>query len=177
MKINTLGPDQYIDGREYGYDKTVKIHKTANLVGDIDIGPNTRIDGNVTITGRVIMGENCHIAVGACLYGSGMSILIGNNCGISAGVKMFSGTDDPDSGCLSLHAESTLKRAGIVGPITLGDYVIIGANSVVMPHSLLATKTVIGSLSFVRGYFATGIYAGAPARLLRARPPLEYGLV
>ena len=179
MKINTredqLGWNgQFISGREYGFDKSVKIHCTANLIGDIEIGENTRIDGNVTISGNVKIARNCHIATGANLFGAN-GITIGDHCGISAGCQLFTGTDDPDSGRLALHAENELSRSARTGPINIADYVTIGANSVVMPNVSIGAGVMVGSLSFVKHPLSAGyIYGGNPIRMIRERPPLEY---
>jgi acetyltransferase-like isoleucine patch superfamily enzyme len=166
---------QYVDGRSFGLDKTVKIHATANLIGDIEIGPNTRIDGGVTITGNVKIGRNCHISTGACLYGSA-GIIVGDDCGISAGCCIFSGTDDPDIGLLALHAENDRKRAAREGTVRIGNRVVIGANCVFYPGVTVGDEVMVGALSFVNMNLEPGwIYAGVPARGLRPRPPLRYG--
>lgn len=166
---------QYIDGREFGFDKSVKIHVTANLIGDIEVGENTRIDGNVTITGNVKIGRNCHIATGACMYGSADSITLGDHCGISAGVKIFTGTDDSNIGLLALHGENELKRAAKEGKVIIGRCVVIGANCVLYPGVSIGDEVMVGALSFVNSNLEPGwIYAGAPARGLRPRPPLRY---
>lgn len=165
---------QFITGRNYGFPDSVKLHCTANLFGDIEIGENTRIDGFVTITGRVAIGRNCHIATGACLFG-GQGIVIGDHCGISAGVKIFTATDDPDLGVLALHAENAIERGFWGKAVVLNDYVTIGANSVIYPGVTIGRESMVGALSYVNGDVEPGwIYVGAPARGLRRRPPLKY---
>ncbi len=166
---------QYVSGVNWNWPASVKVHVSANIVGhEIEVGENTRIDGFVTITGRVKIGRNCHIAIGACLFGAA-GIMIGDHCGISAGVKVFTGTDDPDIGLLALHAENLLERAAKTGAVTIEDYVTVGANSVLYPGVRIGTATMVGALSYVNHDLEPGwIYAGSPARGIRPRPPLKY---
>lgn len=167
--------EQYVSGANWGWDESVKVHVTANIVGDkITVGPNTRIDGQVTITGDVQIGRNCHLAVGCSLFG-GEGIVIGDHCGVSAGVRIFTGTDDPDLGVLALHSENELARGAKVGMVLIEDYVTIGANCVIYPGVRLGRACMVGALSFVNSNLEVGwIYAGCPARGLRPRPPLKY---
>ncbi len=169
---------QFVDGRNWGFDKSVRIHDTANLIGSIEVGENTRIDGFVTITGRVKIGRNCHIATGASIFGSG-GVVIGDHCGISAGVQIFTGTDDPRSDMLGLHTENELHAYKLSGSILIGNYVVIGANSVVIPANgnviRIDDEAVIGALTLVKGWVpARAIYGGIPGRVMGQRTPLRY---
>ena len=146
------------------------IHALANVVGNLVMGENCRIDPFVTITGDVTIGNNVHIGVGVCIFGGG-GVTIGDCVSLSPGCKIFSATEDPDSGFLSNptvpnhHAKSA--------PVTIGDRSIVGANSVVMPGVTIGKDVQIGALSFVRkDMVEQSIFAGIPARRLRDKPAL-----
>ena len=167
------GRSQYL--RIQTGDEQALVHGTANIVGDVEIGHNTRIDGLVTITGKVRIGRNCHIGTGVCIYGS-EGVVIGDHCALSAGVKVFTMSIDPDDELLALHAGSLLDRGrGISGAVRIGNYTTIGANSVILPGARVGDEVVVGALSVVRGVLrSAGVYIG-PSRLLRMRKRLRYG--
>lgn len=177
MKIDTLAPSQYVRGDTYGLRKSLKLHSTANIVGDFDCGENCRIDGNVTITGRVRLGRNVHIATGARLFGSGNQIVIGDHTGVGPGSTLLTAMDDPASDRISLHAENELERARISGEIIIEDYVLIGAHCVILPNTEIRDEVILGAISLVRCgkiLFPGRIYAGIPCVEIRNRPKLRY---
>lgn len=166
---------QFLSGANFGLSPSVQVHRTANIIGRLRTGPNCRIDGFVTIIGDVTLGANCHIATGVCIFGS-YGFEMGDGCALSPGVKVFTATEDVDSGYLSSFVGGLEPRGMKQGPVRFGKYVVIGANSVVMPNVTIADEVQIGSLSFVnRSLAGQAIYVGAPARFLRARPKLRYG--
>jgi len=55
-------------------------------------------------------------------------------------------------------------------PVYLGEHVIIGSGTVILPGVSLYEGVAIGALSFVtKNCEEYGIYTGAPARLLKLR--------
>jgi acetyltransferase-like isoleucine patch superfamily enzyme len=175
MKINT-GGNQYIRGDTYGFSKTVKIHNTANIIGNFTCGENCRIDGNVTITGKVTLGRNVHIATGAKLFGAN-GIFIGDHSGIGDGSTLLTSTDDPHADLIAMHAENELETAAIKGPIIIGNYVLICSHCVILPNVQISDEVILGALSMVNGksYLSTGrVYAGIPAQEISSRPKLRY---
>lgn len=138
-------------------------------------GENCRIDGFVTIIGDVTLGSNCHVSTGTCIFGT-FGFEMGDGCALSPGVKVFTATDDMESGYLSSFVGGLEHRAYRKGSVRLGKYVVVGANSVVMPNVTIGDEVQIGSLSFVnRSLAGQAIYVGSPARFLRTRPKLKYG--
>lgn len=140
------------------------ISELANIVGELDCGWNCRIDPFVTITGKVRLGNNVHIGIGACIFGS-EGVEIGNDCSISPGAKLFTGSFDGETGHKANPqlADKTYKK----GSIKIGDRCIVGANSVVLPDVELSDDVLIGALSLVKTSLSSGLYAGTPVRKLK----------
>lgn len=175
MKIDTLSV-QYVRGDNYGLPKSTKIHSTANIIGEFSCDENCRIDGNVTITGKVWLGRGVHIATGVRIFG-GAGVLIGKHSGIGPGSTLLTATDDPNADLIALHSENELERKEISGPIAIGEYVLIGANCVVLPNVQVADEVIVGALSLITGpnYLQQNrIYAGVPAQMIREREKLRY---
>ena len=56
------------------------------------------------------------------------------------------------------------------GLVTLGEHVIVGSGSVLLPNATLLEGTAVGALTLVnRSIGPWGIYAGVPAKLVKAR--------
>lgn len=175
MKSATVYEQPYISGDHFGLPRSTLVHRLANITGVIQAGENCRIDAFVTITGDLVMGDNCHIGTGVAVYAAA-GFEMGEGCALSPGAKVFTVSEDVDSGLVSSHAQSALERAALAGAIKFGCFVVIGANSVVLPGVTVGDQVQVGALSLVnRDLPGQGIYVGAPARLLRARPPLRYG--
>lgn len=131
----------------------------------------------MTITGTVRLGDDCHLSTGCGIWGAA-GVEMGTGCALSPGAKVFTATEDVDSGYVSSHAQSGLHRAVKSGPVKFGDFVVIGANSVVLCDLEIGDQVQVGALSLVTESLPSqGIYVGSPARFLRARPPLKYGVV
>jgi galactoside O-acetyltransferase len=154
--------------------KNVLISEHAIIVGleNITIGNNVRIDGNVVILakrGELSVGSNVHIEPSSSLIAH-YGIEIGDFCTISHGVRLFTASADYSGDYFTNVFPDPVYQSPIKGKIRLGNHVIIGGNSVVMPNLEIAEGAAIGALSFVR-YSLTGwrIYGGNPLRDLGER--------
>jgi acetyltransferase-like isoleucine patch superfamily enzyme len=111
----------------------------------------------VTITGPVTVGSRTHIGTGACIFGEG-GVTIEAGVSVSPGVKVYTRTDcNPQDDDGSEHF-----------PVVLKEKSMIGTNSVVLPGTVVGTRTVVGALSLARGKLLDGwLYAGVPAKPIR----------
>ncbi|QOY96556.1 acyltransferase [Massilia sp. UMI-21] len=154
--------------------RNVRIARNATIIGleNIAIGDNVRIDGGVVIAahaGRLELGDYIHIG-GGCYLGCAGGITLADFSGLSQGVRIYSGTDDYSGEALTNptvpHAYLNVKTA----PVALGRHVIVGSGSVILPGASIGDGSAVGALSLVARPLADwGIYAGAPARRLKAR--------
>jgi acetyltransferase-like isoleucine patch superfamily enzyme len=158
----------------------VRIGKHVTMVGlqNIKIGSNVRIDDFSIITaarGFLHLYNNVHIGGNSQLACAG-GIIMKNFSGCSSGVRMYTQSDDytgkwltpavtfPSTVDVTKYAKTT------IGPIVLEKYVIIGANSVVLPNVTLGEGVAVGSLSLVtKSLPSWGVYFGSPVRKIKNR--------
>lgn len=144
------------------------VHRLANVLDGVEIGDGSRIDAYVTITGPVRIGRYTHIATGACLFG-GMGIEVGDYSGISAGVKVFSSTDDFSGEWVGNPTVGKGQRKPHGKAIRIGNHCTLAANSVLLAASM-EDGAVLGALSLAkRDLPGWAIYAGVPAKFIKAR--------
>jgi galactoside O-acetyltransferase len=142
--------------REMGFAEIgngVLIDKNVVLVGThkISIGSNVRIDAFaviVTNNEEIAIGSGVHIAAGSKLFGTA-GITLGSYCGISAGVSIFSQSDDYSSGALANPLVPMALRKVKSSRVEVKPYAIVGANSVILPGVTIGKGASVGALSLV----------------------------
>lgn len=162
---------QYFSGKSYGLPDTVRVHPWANLVGQIECGDYVRIDPFVTITGKVRLGDRVHIGCNVSIFGT-EGVLIGDGSSISAGVRIFTGSDDIMTEYMS--NPQLVERNVRCGKVTIGSFTEVGANSVILPGVWIGDECVIGALSVVkRDVPDREVWAGIPAHYLCPRTKID----
>lgn len=163
--------------REMGFaaiGEDVAIGRNCTVIGDenISLGNHVRIDGPTAIIaarGGLRIGNYVHIG-GGCHLSCAGGIEMADFAGLSQGVRLYSATDDYSGGALTnpmVPARFTNVRSG---PVRLGRHAILGAGTVVLPQVDIGEGSAVGALTLVSASLAPwGIYAGQPARWLRAR--------
>ena len=136
------------DGKKPRIGKNVFIAPTAVLIGDVEIGGGTSI------------------WFGAVLRGDFGPITIGQNCSIQDNCVIHSGEDHPTKIGNNVTIGHNVTAEGCV----VGDNVLIGSGSVVLPYTTIREKTLIAANSTVleRSDFPAGVLvAGSPAKVKR----------
>lgn len=177
--MNILNPGYYITSelKKLNFNKlgeNVFISKACNIIGpeNISIGSNVRIDNFSNLIckdGKIVIGNYCHISTNCFILGSG-EVEMGDFSGLAPGVKVFSSSDNYDGSTLTnpmvgLEFSKPLKKK-----IIIEKYVIIGANSVVLPGIKIGEGASVGALSLVsKNLDEWMIYFGAPIKKLKSR--------
>ena len=139
----------------------VKIVEPANLYGcklgdGVFVGPFTEIQSDVTIGARTRVQSHSFIC---------SLVTIGMDCFIGHGVMFVNdkfASGGPARGDKSKWATTLI-----------GDNVSIGSNATILPV-IICNRAVIGAGAVVtQNITEPGVYAGNPARLLRAFPDIE----
>jgi acetyltransferase-like isoleucine patch superfamily enzyme len=165
------------DLKNFGFKKVgenVLIAKNITIIGisNISLGNNIRIDGYTVINanrGFLNLGDFIHIGGSSFLACAG-GIEFKSYSTISQGVKIYSVSDDYSGNYMTnplVPKEFTNVDYGLV---TLSEHVIVGSGSVLLPNTTLLEGTAVGALTLVnRSIGPWGIYAGVPAKLVKAR--------
>lgn len=107
----------------------------------------------------ISIGKNCMISWGAKLDVRGGRIIIGDRCTIT-------------NGCIILSHDRSKKRINLKdkgkGTVRLGNDVFIGVNSVVLRNVTIGDYSIVGAGSVVMKDVPTNVVvAGNPARIIR----------
>jgi acetyltransferase-like isoleucine patch superfamily enzyme len=142
--------------RDVKFGKNITIIEPVNLY-ECEIGDNTFIGPFVEIQSTVKIGKNCRIQSHSFICSL---VSIGDYCFISHGAKFV---NDLFSVGRPAGGDHNLWK-----PTTIGDHVSIGTNATILPVNI-TDHVVIGAGSVVtKDIKSPGIYAGNPARKLRA---------
>lgn len=154
--------------------ENVRIHPTAILVDleHIELGSHVRIDAYTVISvagGAFVTGDYVHIS-SPCMIAAGHGVNLCDFSGLSAGVKIFSASDDYSGENLTNPTIPKYLLKIKSGKVILNRYAIVGAGSVILPKCDIGEGCAVGALSIVtRSLPPWGIYAGIPARRIRDR--------
>lgn len=160
---------------DFGFiGKEVRLSRNATFYNpeNISIGDYTRIDDFCVLSagrGGIEIGRNVHIAVYTSLIGRG-KIKIGNFTNVSSRVGIYSSSDDFSGEYLTNPTIDDRYTQVNSAPVSIGDHVIIGSGSVVLPGVVLSEGVSIGALSLVnKDCEAFKIYVGTPIRYIKDR--------
>jgi len=132
--------DRWERARRLGFGERTSIYNSAAVFGDVRVGTDTWIGPNTM------------------LDGSGGGLSVGSFCSIASGVHIY--THDTVLWALSRGA---LGRAE--GPVSIGNCVYIGSQSVIAAGVTIGSRCVVGANSFVNDDVLDGaVVGGSPAR-------------
>lgn len=152
--------------------KNVKISEKASIYNadKIEIGDNSRIDDFCVISGNVQIGKHVHITVFCNIAGGEPGIVISNYSTIAYGCHIFSQSDDYSGESMTNSTIPRKFKLEKFKEIIIGENVIVGAKSVVMPGCSIADGCAIGAMSLLTSPTRPwGIYFGVPAKRVKER--------
>lgn len=152
MKYITLP----ISIRNVDFAENVTVIEPANIYG-CKIGRDTFIGPFVEIQKDVVIGERCRVQSHTFIC---ELTTIGNNCFIGHGVMFVN------------DLFSTGKPAGgnkdLWKAVTIGNNVSIGSNATILPVTICDNAVIGAGAVVTKNIDKPGIYAGNPAKFLRA---------
>jgi acetyltransferase-like isoleucine patch superfamily enzyme len=127
----------------------------------LGFGENSSIYDSSLIFGDVKVGKNCWIGPFTVLDGSGGELIIGNGCNISAGVQIYT----HDTVDRVIYGKDIAKANVIIG-----NYCYIGPNVVISKGVTIGDHVVIGANSFVNCDIPANSKAfGTPVKIYKVR--------
>lgn len=142
----------------------VTIHPLARIIGAerICFGAPVIIDDFALIYARSDMqvGNYCHVAAFASVIASA-EIELADYVAVSHGARLLTATDDFTGHGFGNSTVPSAFRNLKRGPIRIGRFCIIGANSVVLPGVTVGEGATVGACSVVtRDLEPWGVYIG-----------------
>lgn len=123
---------------------------------------------NATITGDVIIGNNCSIWFNAVIRGDVHFIRIGNNVNIQDGVTIHCTYQKAP---VTIGNNVSIAHNAIVHGATIHDNVLIGMGAILMDHVVVESNSIIaaGAVVSKNTVIESGsVYAGVPAKKIKS---------
>ncbi len=122
---------------------------------------------NCTVTGDVIMGNQCSVWFNAVVRGDVHYIKMGNKVNIQDGAIIHCTYQKAP---VNIGNNVSIGHRAIVHGCTLGDNVLVGMGAIVMDHAVIGENSIIaaGSVVLENTVVPPGsLYAGVPARKIK----------
>lgn len=155
-------------GKNCRVHSSVMISHPENLL----LGNNVRIDSYCSIisSSKIKIGNFVHIGSHSMFYAGKREIHLKDFSAISAGVKIFTQTDDYSGKNFYGPFNKDSIKSGKLKKIVIKKYCILGTNAVVTPNASFGEGTVVGALSLANFPLkAWSIYYGQPLKFLIKR--------
>lgn len=129
---------------------------------NVIIGNRCRIDDDVVFKGKIILGDNVHLARGCTLSGGNKGIELKSFAAISNFVQFFASSDDylnPYIPAATLNENLKSKFSKIYeSKITIGKSVLIGSMSCILPGTVMMDFSSAGAFSLIYGKISKGTF-------------------
>jgi carbonic anhydrase/acetyltransferase-like protein (isoleucine patch superfamily) len=137
-------------------------------------GKDCFLADNATITGEVVMGDECSVWFSAVIRGDVNSITIGNRVNIQD-LAVIHATYQKASTVIGNQV--SIGHSAIVHGCTIHDHVLIGMRAVVMDHAVIGENSMIAAGAVVLEHTVVepgSIWAGVPARKVKQMTPEHF---
>ena len=138
------------------------------------LGNNCFVAENATITGEVLMGDDCSVWFGAVIRGDVNSVTIGHRVNIQD-LAVIHCTYQKAKTVIGNNV--SIGHSAIVHGCTLHDNVLIGMRAVVMDHAVIGENSMIaaGAVVLENTIVEPGsIWAGVPAKKVKQMTPEHF---
>jgi galactoside O-acetyltransferase len=166
---------QNLGFKNVGQDCLIESRALILGANGISLGNNVRIDSFAVLSSQgneIVIGDDVHMALASSVFGGG-GVELKTGSGLAPNVSIVSTTEDYVWGGLSSPTIPEELRGKTTDSISLGEHVIVGTNSVVLPGSRLGFGAAVGALTLVKGVVQEfEIVAGNPMRVLGKRNPV-----
>lgn len=155
-------------GKDVIIGKTVRIRKPE----EVSIGDGTIIDDFTYISCGMTIGKHCHIASNVSISGGEGHLYVGDYSTISNHSSVHCASSDYRNISLDLPSIPEDERyGGEVGDIKIGEHVVVGAHSTILPNVDIPNGVSFGAYSLIKDidYKKYHLYMGIPAKMVCKR--------
>jgi carbonic anhydrase/acetyltransferase-like protein (isoleucine patch superfamily) len=130
-------------------------------------GRNCFFADNATITGDVVMGDDCSVWFNAVVRGDVHYIRIGNNVNIQDGAIIHCTYQKAP---VNIGNNVSIAHNAIIHGCTIHDNVLIGMGAIIMDGAVINSNSIIGAGALVKEgtiVESGSVWAGVPARRIK----------
>ncbi len=134
-------------------------------------GENCFLADNATITGDVILGNDCSIWFNAVIRGDVHAIRIGNNVNIQDGAIVHC---TYQKWPVTIGNNVSIAHNAIIHGCTIHDNVLVGMGAIIMDGAIIESNSIIGAGSLITEgtHVESGsVWAGLPGRKIKDIDP------
>lgn len=166
-----MNDNLFFDPKQLGYcGRNVRIGRTVRIRYPelVFLHDDTIIDDFVYISTGLELNSHSAIEAGCVLMGgANQKITVGSYSCICSNSTLMCGTHDFKTGLHIIDHNTDVEQGLVYGDITIGDHVILGTKSTILPGITVQTGARIGAHSLVnKDLDAWNLYAGTPCRHL-----------
>ena len=131
-------------------------------------GKNCFLADNATLTGDVVMGDDCSVWFNAVVRGDVHSIRMGNNVNIQDGAIVHCTYQKAPT---NIGNNVSVAHGAIIHGCTIHDNVLVGMRAVIMDGAVIESNCIIGAGAVVTENTVVesgSVYAGMPAKKIKS---------
>lgn len=172
MFLNSYYSEEELERMNFklvGSDVLISRKTSIYFPETISIGSHVRVDDFSILSGDIKIGSYVHIASYCGLYGS-KGIRMNDFSGLSAGVLIYSESDDYSGSTLTNPTVPREFRGTYGGLVIIGRHAIVGARAVVLPGLSIGEGCAVGSMSLVtKDLESWNVCVGIPCKAIKPR--------
>ena len=131
--------------------ENVYISRKASIYGinKISIGSNVRIDDFCILSGKIIIGNNIHIAAGTYIYGGDVGVELSDYSCLSSRCAVYAISDDYSGEFMSNPMIPESYRNVKKESVYIGKHALIGTGCTILPGVNIGFGASVGAMSLV----------------------------
>ena len=160
---------------EIGFNKignNVLISKKTSIYGanNISIGNDVRIDDFSILSGKIVIGNNVHIASYCGIFSGNGGVFLEDYVGLSSRVTIYAVTDDYSGLALTNPTIPEEFRMITSKEVVINKHALVGTDCTILPGVVIAEGSSFGAKSLIiKDSEPWSINAGIPCKKIKER--------